>query len=81
MIRQMATAVPDRDDRGRGSACARGVDALISRDVGISAIARTPSAYARSDAGRRPSDRRNGGRMKLSKPSTPRPSERAVSVP
>jgi hypothetical protein len=77
----MAPVLPDRDGRGRGSACARGVDARISRAVGISAIARTPSAYAWSGAGRRPNGRPGGGRMKRSKPSTPRPSGRAVSVP
>jgi hypothetical protein len=81
MIREMATPVPDRDDRGRGSACARAVDANISRAVGTSAIARIPSAYAWCGAGRRRSGRRDGGRMKRSKPSTPRPSGRAVSVP
>jgi hypothetical protein len=81
MIREMAAAVPDRDDRGHGSACARAVDASISRNVGTSTTARTPSACVWCGAGRRRSGRPGGGRMKRSRPSTPRPSGRAVSVP
>ena len=81
MIREMAAAVPDRDERGRESACAKGVDARISRNVGISVSARMPNAYAWCGAGRRRSGRRGGGRTKRSRPSRPRPSGRAVSVP
>jgi hypothetical protein len=81
MIRELATTVPDRDDRGHGSACARAVDASISRNVGTSAIARMPSACAWCGAGRRRNGRQHGDRMKRSKPSTPRPSGHVVSVP
>jgi hypothetical protein len=81
MIREMAPAVPDRDDRGRGSACARAVDASISRNVGTNGIARIPSVYIWCGAGRRRSGSPGGGRMKRSRLSMPRPSVRAVSVP
>ena len=68
-------------DRGREFVCARGVDKSTSRGVGTSVIARTPNACVCSGAGRRPSGKPDGVRMKRSKSSTPRLSVRAVSVP
>ena len=70
-----------RDDRGRGSACAKAVDASTSRGVGTSVTARTPNACVWSGAGRRRSGRPNGVRTMRPKPSTPRPNVRAVSAP
>ena len=80
MISQTAAAVLPHD-RGRGSACARAVDASTSHGVGISVTARTPNACGWSGAGRRRSGRPSGVRTRRPKPSTPRPNVRAVSVP
>ena len=76
---------PVRDDRGRGSACAKAVDASTSRGVGISVTARTPNACGWSGAGRRRGGRPNGARTRRSKPSMPRHErarrQRAASSP
>ena len=72
--------MPVRDDRGRGCACAKAVDASTSRGVGTSVTARTPNACAWSGAGRRPSGRPNGVRTMRSKSSTPRRNVRAVDA-
>ena len=53
MITQSAAAVPVRDDRGRGSACARVVDDGTGRSVGISVTAKIPSACVCCGVGRR----------------------------
>ena len=77
MISQTAAAVPVRDDRGRGSACAKAVAASTSRGVGTSVTARTPNACAWSGAGWRRGGRPSGVRTMRPKPSTPRSNVRA----
>ncbi len=67
MISQSAAAVPVRDDRGRGSACAKAVDASTSRGVGTSVTARIPNACAqvrRWQAARRQARRRQDEAVK-----------------
>jgi len=81
MIAQTAASVPVRDDRGRGSACAKAVGVSISRGVGISGTARIPNASAWSDAGKRRGGKPNGVKTMQSKPDTPRHNARAASVP
>src|SRR5439155_12882889 len=81
MVIQSAAAVPVRDDRGRGSACAKAVGTSTSRGVGTSVTARTPNAGGRCVAGRRRGGRRDDARTLRPKPSTPRLSVRAVSAP
>src|SRR5437773_2912816 len=81
MVLQPAAAVPVRDDRGRGSACAKAVGTSTSRGVGTSVTARTPNANGRSAAGRRRGGRRDDATTLRPKPSTPRRSVRAVSAP
>jgi len=80
MVIQSAAAVPVRDDRGRGSACAKAVGTSTSRGVGTSVTARTPNAGGRCVAGRRRGGRRDDARTLRAKPSTLRISVRAVSV-
>lgn len=80
IISQTAGAVPVRDDRGRGSACAKAVAGSTSRGVGTSVTARTPNACAWSGAGWRRGGRPNGVRMMPPKPRTPRSNVRAVGV-
>ena len=70
-----------RDDRGRGSACAKAVAAATSRCVGTSVTARTPNACVWSAAGRRRGGRPGGARTTRPKPSMPRRNVRAVSAP
>ena len=81
MVVQIAASVSGRDDRGSGFACARAVGKSTCRGVGTNITARTPTACGRFGAGKQPSGKPSGARMKLSKLSTPRPSGRAVSVP
>ena len=76
MISQNAAAVL-HDDRGRGSACAKAVDATTSRGVGISVTARTPNACAWSDAGWRRVGRPDCVRTMRPKSRTPRSNVRA----
>lgn len=78
IINQTAAVV---GNHGRGSACARAVGASTRHRVGTSVTARTPNACDWSDAGRRRGGRPSDARTMPSKPSTPRPNERAVSVP
>jgi hypothetical protein len=79
-LNQSALAVLERDDHAPGSACAKGVGTSTSRGVGTSVIAKTPSACARSGAGRPHGGRPNGARTRRSNPSTPRHNRRAVGV-
>ncbi len=81
ILLQSATALPVRGDRGLGCACARAVGAGTSHGVGTSVTARIRNACGNSAAGRRHNGRPDGGRTMPSKPSTPRRSVRAVSVP
>jgi len=81
MVVQIAAAVPVRDDRGPGFACAKAVAKSTCHGVGISVTARTPNVFERSSAGRRPSGKPGGAWMKRSKPSTPRRNGSAVSAP
>jgi hypothetical protein len=78
MLIQNAVAVPVRDDRGRGSACAKAAGAPTNRSVGTNVIARIPNAGGRSAAGRRRGGRRDGVCTLRPKPSTPRRNVRAV---
>ena len=80
MISEDAAAVPGRDDRGRGSACAKAVAANTSRGVGTSITARTSNVCARSGAGRRHGARPDDVRGRRPKPGTPRRNVRAVRV-
>ncbi len=80
ILSQNAAAVPVRDDRGRGSVCARAAGASTSRGVGTSVTVRTPNACGRSAAGRRRGGRPGGVWMRRPEPSTPRRNVRAVSV-
>ena len=80
IISQSATAVPVRDDRGRGFACAKAVDKSINRDARTSVTAKSPNACVCCGAGRRRGGRPNGARTRRSKPSRPRPNVRAVSA-
>jgi hypothetical protein len=61
--RPRAPAGPPTKVHGRGSVpvCAKAVEARFAHVRGGNAIARTPPVSARSDAGRRPNDRRGGG--------------------
>ncbi len=59
---------PERADRARGSACAKGADASTSRGVGTSVTARTRNAGGRSAAGRR-----RGGRPNIARTPPPKP--------
>jgi hypothetical protein len=81
MISHTAAAVPVRDDRGRGSACAKAVDAATNPGARTSVTARTPTACVWSGAGRQRGDKPNDARTRPPKPSTPRHNVRAVSVP
>jgi hypothetical protein len=80
-LSQRPALPPVRADRVRGSACAKGADAGISRGLGISATARIRNAGGRFTAGRRHGGRPNIARTPMSKPSTPRLSARAASGP
>lgn len=77
MISQTVVA----DDRGRGSACAKAVDASTNRGVGISITARILNACGWCGVGRRRSGRPSGARMRPPNQSMPRPNVRAVSAP
>jgi hypothetical protein len=79
-LNQSALAVLERDDRARGSACAKAVGTSTSRGVGTSVIAKTPNACARSGAGRPHGGRPNGARTRRSNPSTPRHNRHAVGA-
>jgi hypothetical protein len=81
ILLQSAAALPVRDDRGCGRACARAVGASTSHGVGTNVTARTRNACGSSAAGRRRSGRPDGARTMRSKPSTPRGNVRAASVP
>jgi hypothetical protein len=81
MVIHNTAAVPVRDGRGHGSACARAVGASTRRDVGTSVTARTPNACGSSGAGRRPNGRPSGGKAMRSKLGTLRPNGRDVGVP
>lgn len=80
MVIHKTAAVPVRDDRGRGSACAKAADVSTSRGVGTSVTAKTPNAGGWSGAGRRRGGRPDGARTRPPKPNTPRPNVRAVSA-
>jgi hypothetical protein len=80
ILSQSAAAVPVRDDRGRGSVCAKAAGVSTSRGVGTSVTARTPNASGRSAVGRRRGGRPGGVWMRQPKPNTPRLNVRAVSV-
>jgi hypothetical protein len=80
MVIPRTAAVPGRDDRGRGSACAKVVAARTSRGVGTSVTVKTPNAGGCSVAGRRRGGRPDAARTLPPKPSTPRRSGRAVSA-
>jgi hypothetical protein len=71
MIVQPAPAIPVRDNRGRGSACAKAVNACTSRSVGTNVTVKTPIAYACSAAGRRRDGKPNGVKTILPRLSTP----------
>ena len=58
-LSQGPTVPPERADRVRGSACAKGADASISRGLGTSATARIRNAGGRSTVGRRHGGRPN----------------------
>ena len=75
-----AAAVPARDDRGRGSACAKAVDGSTSRGLGTSVTAKIPKACAGSGAGKRRGGQPDGVSRMRSKPRTPRPNRRAASA-
>jgi hypothetical protein len=77
----MISARRGRDDRDRGSACAKAVAADTSHDAGTSVTARIPTASDCSVSGRRPSARPGDGRTPQPKLSTPRRNVRADSVP
>jgi hypothetical protein len=81
MVLHRAAALPGRDDRGRGSACAKAVAIGTSRAVPTSVTARTPNACGRSVAGRQRGVRPSGVWTMRSKPSTPRRNGRAANVP
>jgi hypothetical protein len=81
MLIQSAAAVPVRDDRGPGSACAKAVGTSTGPGVGTSVTARTSNASVRSAAGRRRGGRPDGAKTMRSEFSMPRRSARAVSVP
>jgi hypothetical protein len=81
MVLHRAAPVPDRDDRGPGSACAKVVAAITNPGVPTSVTARTPNASVRSAAGRRRGDRPGGVPTMMSKPSTLEHNVRAVSAP
>jgi hypothetical protein len=73
--------MPVRGDPAHASACAKAADKSTCPSAGTSVIARIPNACAKSAAGRPPSAKPNGARMKRSKPSTPRRNGRAVNAP
>jgi hypothetical protein len=81
MLSQSAVIVPERDDRGRGSACAKAAAARTSRGAGTSVTARIPSAAVCSASGRRRSDRPADAREQRPRRSTPKHNVRAGSVP
>jgi hypothetical protein len=81
MISQTAVTHIVRGDRGHASACAKAVGAAISRGVGTSGTAKTPSACAWCGAGRQHSGRPDGAKMMPPKPNTPRRNVRAASAP
>ncbi len=81
MIAQTAASVPARDDRGRGSVCAKAVGGSISHGVGISGTARIPNASAWSVGGKRRGGKPNVVKTMRSKPGTPGHNVRAASVP
>jgi hypothetical protein len=81
MIRQTAVTSIVRADRGHASACAKAVGAAISRGVGTSGTAKTPSACAWCGAGRQHSARPDGAKMMPLKPNMPRRNVRAASAP
>ena len=80
MVLHRDAPIPDRDDRGPGSACAKAVASTTSPGVPTSVTARTPIASDNSAAGRRRGGRHGGGWTMRSKPSTPRLNVRAVGV-
>ena len=80
MVIHSAAGVPGRDDRGRGSACARAAAAATNHGAGTSITARTPSACAKSAAGRRRGARPVAARTMRSKLSMPRANVPAVSA-
>jgi len=77
----MISARRGRDDRDRGSACAKAVATDTSRDAGTSVTARIRTADDCSVSGRRLSARLADGRTPQPKRSTPRRNVRAGSVP
>jgi hypothetical protein len=81
MLVQNAAAVPGRDDRGLGFACAKAVAKSTCPGARTNFTAKIPNASAKSGAGRRPSGKPSGARMKRSKPSMPRQNARAVRTP
>ena len=78
-VRESTAARPERADRARGIACAKGVGASISRGVGTSATARIRNAGGRSTAGRRRGGKPDIASTPTSKPSTPRLRKSAAS--
>ena len=80
-LNQSALAVPERDDRARGSACAKAAGASISRDVGTSVTVKIRNACVKSAAGRRRSGRPDAAWMPQPKLSTPRLNARVASEP
>ena len=80
MVIPRTAAVPVRDDRGRGFACAKAVAARTSRGVGTSVTAKTANAGGWSVAGRRRGGRPDAARTTPPKPSTLRHSVCAVSA-
>jgi hypothetical protein len=79
MLIQRAAAVPGRDDRGRGSACAKAVAASTSLGAGTNATASSRNACGRSASGRRQDGRPSIARPPRPRSDTPRPRKRAVS--
>ncbi len=80
MISARAAAVPGRDDRGRGCACAKAVAGSTSRGVTTSATVRILSVCASCGAGSRRGGRPDGVRTQRPKRNTLRRSVRAVRV-
>jgi hypothetical protein len=80
-INQSAAAVPECDDRARGSACAKAAGGSTSHGVGTNAIARMRNAYGKFAVGRRRDGRPNVARPPRSKPGTHRLNACAVSEP
>jgi hypothetical protein len=81
MVSHRTAAVPGRDDRGRGCACAKVVGVRTSRGVGTNVTVKTRNVGGWCGAGRRRGGRRDDARTMPPKPSTPRRNGRAVSAP